>query len=169
MNALLVFLLTLLIGVVAGLRSMTAPAVVAWAAHQHWIDLHASSLRFMGSTAAVATLTILALGELAVDKLPSTPSRTTVAGFVPRVILGALCGTALAVAGSQSGVLGGVLGAVGAIVGTFGGYHARRRLVAAVGRPRLHHRNTRGRDRHRRGTSHRVEVLVVRVRAELAA
>ena len=133
MNALLVFLLTLLIGVVAGLRSMTAPAVVAWAAHQHWIDLHASSLRFMGSTAAVAIFTILALGELAVDKLPSTPSRTTVAGFVPRIILGALCGTALAAAGSQSGVLGGLLGAVGAIVGTFGGYHARRRLVAAVG------------------------------------
>jgi uncharacterized membrane protein len=32
-----VLLLAFLIGVVAGLRSLTAPAVVAWAAHRNWL------------------------------------------------------------------------------------------------------------------------------------
>ncbi len=40
MTHVLVLLLALLIGVVAGLRSLTAPAVVAWAAFLGWIDLH---------------------------------------------------------------------------------------------------------------------------------
>jgi len=37
-----VLLLAFLIGVVAGLRSLTAPAVVAWAAHRNWLNLHTS-------------------------------------------------------------------------------------------------------------------------------
>ena len=36
------------IGVVAGLRSMTAPAVVAWAARLGWISLSGSHLAFNG-------------------------------------------------------------------------------------------------------------------------
>ena len=40
MTHVLVLLLALLIGVVAGLRALTAPAVVAWAAFLGWIDLH---------------------------------------------------------------------------------------------------------------------------------
>jgi uncharacterized membrane protein len=38
------------IGVVAGLRSMTAPAIVAWAANLGWISLSGSHLAFMGSS-----------------------------------------------------------------------------------------------------------------------
>lgn len=37
------------IGVVAGLRSMTAPAAVAWAAHTGRINLAGSSLAFSSS------------------------------------------------------------------------------------------------------------------------
>ena len=107
-------LLAFLIGVVTGLRSMTGPAVVAWAANRHWIDLHDSAVAFMGST----------------DKLPSIPSRTTVMGLVPRIVLGGLCGAAIAAAGLQSSALGAVLGVVGAIAGAFGGYRLRARIVA---------------------------------------
>ena len=71
-----VILLAFLIGVVSGLRSLTAPAAVAWAAHLGWIKLGGRLLAFMGSTAAVAIFTLAALGELVADKLPSTPSRT---------------------------------------------------------------------------------------------
>jgi uncharacterized membrane protein len=125
-----VLLLALLIGVVTGLRSLTGPAIVAWAAHRHWINLHDSAVSFMGSTVAVAIFTLLALGELVADKLPSIPSRTTVAGLIPRIVLGGLCGAAVTVAGLQSSALGGVLGAVGGIIGAFGGYQLRARLVA---------------------------------------
>ena len=65
------------IGFVAGLRSLTAPAAVSWAAHLGWLDLQGSPLAFMGSMAAVAIFSILALAELVADKLPTTPNRTT--------------------------------------------------------------------------------------------
>src|SRR5947209_15714853 len=45
-----VLLLAFLIGVVAGLRSLTAPAAVAWAAHRNWINLHNTALSFMGGS-----------------------------------------------------------------------------------------------------------------------
>ena len=47
MNASQVLFLAFLIGVIAGLRSITAPAVVAWAAHRDWLNLHNTALSFM--------------------------------------------------------------------------------------------------------------------------
>jgi len=69
----LALLLAFSIGVVAGLRSLTAPAVVAWAAHLGWLNLHGSPLAFMGSVWAVAIFTLLALVEFVADQLPTTP------------------------------------------------------------------------------------------------
>jgi uncharacterized membrane protein len=135
MNPSQVMLLAFLIGVIAGLRTMTAPAVVAWAANRHWLSLHNSLLALMGSTAAVAIFTVLALGELVVDKLPSTPSRTEPLGLIGRSVLGALSGAAVAASGAQSMAPGAVLGVAGAIVGAFGGYEIRKRLVRALNVP----------------------------------
>jgi uncharacterized membrane protein len=126
-----VLFLAALIGVISGLRALTAPAVVAWAAHLNWLNVHGSPLAFMGSTAAVVVFTLLALGELVGDKLPSTPSRLKPPGLISRVVLGALSGAAVAAA-AQSLALGGVLGAVGGIAGAFAGYHTRARLVRGL-------------------------------------
>ncbi len=125
MNSTQVMLLAFLIGVVAGLRTMSAPAVVAWAANRHWLNLHNSLLAFMGSTAAVAVFTVLALGELVVDKLPSTANRTRLVGLVGRGISGGLSGAAVAASGAQSIAVGAVLGEV------------RKRLVRALKVPTL--------------------------------
>jgi uncharacterized membrane protein len=127
-----VLFLAFLIGVIAGLRTMTAPAVVAWAANRHWLNLYNSPLAFMGSTAAVAVFTLLALGELVIDKLPSTPNRTRLAGLIGRTVLGGLSGAGVAVAGSQSIVIGAILGLAGATAGAFAGYEIRKRLVRAL-------------------------------------
>jgi uncharacterized membrane protein len=132
-----VLLLALLIGVVSGLRSVTAPAVVAWAAHRNWLNLHNTVLSFMASTAAVAIFTLLALVELVADKLPSTPSRTKPVGLIARIVLGGLSGAAVAVSGAESIVLGAVLGAVGGVAGAFAGYEVRTRLVKALEVPDL--------------------------------
>ena len=43
-----VLVLAILIGIIAGLRSMTAPAVVSWAARLGWIHLNSSWLAFLG-------------------------------------------------------------------------------------------------------------------------
>jgi uncharacterized membrane protein len=120
------------IGVVAGLRSMTAPAVVAWAAHLGWINLSGSPLAFMGSTWAVGIFTLGALGEFVADQLPTTPARTTAVPLGARIVMGLLTGACLGAAGGASLWLGAVVGAVGGIAGAFGGYQARVGLVRAL-------------------------------------
>jgi len=125
-------ILAFLIGVVAGLRSMTAPAAVSWAARLGWLHLENTWLAFLGFTATPYVLTALAIGELINDKLPKTPSRKTPVPFIGRIVTGALCGAALGAA-SQS-IIGGLLaGAVGAVAGTLGGYEFRARVVRAIG------------------------------------
>ena len=90
-----VFLLAIAIGIVAGLRSLLAPAVVAWAAHFDWLNLNGSPLAFMGSRTAVAIFSVLAIGELIADKLPKTPKRTALAPLLARILTGGLCGASL--------------------------------------------------------------------------
>jgi uncharacterized membrane protein len=129
------YLLTLLVGIVAGLRAMTAPAAVSWAARLGRLDVSGSWLAFLGYGWTPWILTLLAAGELVTDQLPSTPSRTVPVQFGARVLMGALCGAAIA-AGSGSMVAGGLLGIAGAVIGTFGGRVLRARLAAALGSDR---------------------------------
>jgi uncharacterized membrane protein len=128
----MVLALVFAIGIIAGLRALTAPAVVCWAAHLGWLNLQNSRLAWMGSTAAVAIFSILALAEIINDKLPATGSRTAPPSLVIRSITGALAGTALAIAASQSVLLGIVLGVVGALAGSFLGYEVRHRIVTGL-------------------------------------
>jgi uncharacterized membrane protein len=128
----LVLLLALLIGIVAGLRSLTAPAVVAWAAVLHWINLNGTWASWLGHPVTVAIITVLAVAELAGDKLPKTPSRTTPASFGARIVLGAFAGAVLGTAWGYTWTALGA-GAIGAVLGTLGGYQARTRLVASHG------------------------------------
>jgi uncharacterized membrane protein len=117
------------IGFVAGLRSLTAPAVVAWAAHIGWLNLHSSRLAFMGSTIALAIFSVLAIGELIADKLPWIPKRTSPAPLLARFVTGGLCGACLCAAAGQSSVIGALVGGIGGIAGAFLGYHGRRWFV----------------------------------------
>ena len=121
-----------LIGVIAGLRSMTAPAAVSWAARAGWLHVENSWLAFFGFAATPYILTVLAIGEVIADKLPNTPSRKAPVGFIGRMITGGLSGAAIGAA--HEGWIGGmVAGVVGAVVGTLGGYELRTRLVRATG------------------------------------
>ena len=131
----LYLLLALLIGVVAGLRAMTAPALVSWAAYLGWLDLGGSWLAFLGSLWTVGVLTLLALVEFVTDQLPTTPSRTVPVQFGARILSGALSGAAVGTAGG-SWVGGLVAGVVGAVLGTLGGRAFRARLAAGFGKDR---------------------------------
>jgi uncharacterized membrane protein len=127
-----IFVLAIGIGIVAGLRSLTAPAVVAWAAHLGWLSLNGSSLGFMGSTAAAIIFSIFAIGELIGDKLPMIPKRTALAPLLARIVTGGLCGASLCAAANQSLLIGALLGGTGAVIGAFAGYDIRRRLVSKL-------------------------------------
>jgi uncharacterized membrane protein len=127
-----IYVLAFLIGMVAGLRSMTAPAVVSWAARLGWLHVENTGLAFLGYAYTPYILSVLAIGELIADKLPKTPSRKAPVPFIGRILTGALCGAALGAA-SQA-LIGGLLaGVVGGAAGTLGGYEFRARLVKAIG------------------------------------
>ena len=130
-------LLAFLIGLFAGLRSLTAPATVAWAVYMGWLKLD-GPLALIGSLPSVLILTLLAVGELVADKLPRTPNRTAPLGLVARLVTGAVTGACITAAAGQGIFPGGLLGALGGLVGCFGGYHARKRLVQALGVPDIY-------------------------------
>ena len=127
-----VFAFALGIGFTAGLRSLTPPAVVAWAAYLGWLNLSNSPLAFMGSIIAVAIFSLLAVVELIVDLLPSTPKRTAPVPLIARIVMGGLCGACVCAAGNQSLIIGAIVGAVGGLIGAFAGYEIRKRLVSAL-------------------------------------
>jgi uncharacterized membrane protein len=112
------YVFAFLIGVIAGLRSLTAPAAVSWAARLGWLHLENTWLAFLGFAATPYILSVLAIGELISDKLPKTPSRKSPPGFIARIVTGAI---------------GLAAGVAGAIVGTLGGYEFRVRVVKATG------------------------------------
>jgi uncharacterized membrane protein len=131
------FVLTLavLIGIVAGLRTMTAPAAVSWAAPLGWLDLVSTPLAFLGYAFTPWILTAMALGELVVDQLPTTPSRKMPGPFGARIVSGGLSGGAI---GAASGALvaGLLAGIAGAVIGTLGGHAFRARLAKEFGSDR---------------------------------
>lgn len=130
----MVFLLAaVLIGVMAGLRTMTAPAALSWADRLGNLPLDDTPLAFLGGRLAPWLLTLFALAELILDKLPGAPSRTVPWQFAARLVSGGFCGLALGLADGQpaAGLLAGMGGAV---VGTLGGAAARAWLAAGFGR-----------------------------------
>jgi len=131
----MLLVLALLIGIVAGLRAMTAPAVVSWAGYAGRLSLAGTPLAFMGSWWVPWLFTVLALGELVTDQLPSTPSRKVPVQFGARVITGALAGLTIAATGASLAA-GAVAGAVGAVIGTLGGAALRARLAGFFGEDR---------------------------------
>jgi len=64
------YVLALLIGIIAGLQTMTAPAAVSWAAHLGWLPLDNTPLTFLGFAVTPYIITVLAIGELISDQLP---------------------------------------------------------------------------------------------------
>jgi uncharacterized membrane protein len=128
-------LLSLFIGVVAGLRALSAPAAISWAARLGWLNLSQTAVAFLGYAFTPWILTVLALGELVSDKLPATPSRTVPVQFGTRILTGGLSGAAI---GGAAGalVLGSIAGMIGAVIGTLGGRAFRARLAAAFGNDR---------------------------------
>ena len=124
-------LFAFLIGLFAGLRSLTPPAAVAWAVHLRWFTL-GRRLSLIGSLPAVIILSLLAIAEVMIDKLPNTPNRTAALGLIGRIVTGGFTGTCVSLGGGKSALAGAGLGVIGGIAGCFGGYQARARLTKSL-------------------------------------
>lgn len=109
----------LLLGIVAGLRALTAPAVL-------WLVRHPSIAAYV--------LGVGALLELGGDLSPKTPARTRAMGLIARIVSGGFCGWAVTGPVGASAAAGIVLGVVGALIGAYGGLAVRVRAVDLIGR-----------------------------------
>jgi uncharacterized membrane protein len=117
------------IGFVAGLRSMTAPALVSWAAYLGWLDLSTGPFYFLSFQPVIILLTLWALFELVLDKTDKLGSRTGPLGLIFRIVTGSLSGAAVYSGAGGALTLGAIIGLAGAMIGTFGGYYSRRAIV----------------------------------------
>ena len=131
----MLYLLALLIGIIAGLRAMTAPAAISFAAYCGFLGLSGTWLAFLGFRWTPWIFLVLAIGELVTDQLPSTPSRKVPVQFGTRILMGAATGGAIGVAAGALWI-GAVIGAIGAIIGTLGGAAARGKMAVAFGKDR---------------------------------
>jgi uncharacterized membrane protein len=131
------FLLTFLLGCVDGLRSLTAPALVCWAAHLGWLHLAGTRLAFINHRSTLIIFTLLAIVELILDKLPNTPARTAPLGLIARICFGGASGLGLATSAGTSLSFSVLLASTGALVGAFVGYRSRRLIVTEAHVPDL--------------------------------
>jgi uncharacterized membrane protein len=130
-----VIILALLIGIIAGLRTMMAPVVIAWAVAFGKMSLEHTWLAFMGWRFTGWIFLLLVIGELVTDQLPSTPSRKVPVQFGARLLSGGASGAAIGYS-LGSPFLGLALGIGGAVIGTLGGAAVRARLSATFGSDR---------------------------------
>jgi uncharacterized membrane protein len=125
--------MVLLLGLVTGMRSMTALTVVCWAAWlgdlpEHGWAVWISYLVFAIVFSACAT------GEYVADTLPKTPNRTDHGPALARIVIGALVGSLAATAIHEPLAGGIIFGAFGALIGTWGSFWVRSSLTRLAGR-----------------------------------
>jgi uncharacterized membrane protein len=136
-EAVVAHVVTPLLGVSTGIRSVAPLAVVSWFASTGKLPVTGTWAAWIRHPAAVAALTAAATAELVADKLPSTPARTTPGPLFGRLALGATVGAILATAFRRKLAGGIAMGAVGALAGSYGGYYLRRGLTKGTGWPDL--------------------------------
>ncbi len=121
------YLKTACLGVIAGMRSMGAPALVSdHLARTQSPAPEQSSLRWLGTAKAANVTKFLAVGEIVGDKLPFTPARIAPGPLFGRVMSGGLSGAVLCSAEGKRAGLGAVIGVAAAAAGAYGFYHLRR-------------------------------------------
>jgi uncharacterized membrane protein len=116
------------IGAVAGLRSMTGPAIVSQAAGFNVIDVSGSPFFWLSSGRVGQISALLAAGELIADKLPFMPPRTDTPSLAIRFIAGAVCGAAVvSKRRRQDRIAGALIGGAAAVAASYIGFQYRKR------------------------------------------
>jgi len=121
------------LGVLAGMRSMAAPAVASHLlSRRNSGHLAKSSLDFMQSEQTVVVLKILGVGELIADKLPFTPDRIRPLGVAARCLAGFLAGASICKASGKNSLAGALIGSAAAFGSSFGSYYLRKKATASL-------------------------------------
>ena len=119
------------LGAIAGLRSMSAPALTSHILSHHYKSkgLAHSPLKFMQSNKTAMAFKLLAVSEFVGDKLPNTPNRIALPGLAGRFLSGALAGASVYKASGGKSYIGAMLGGSSAMLSTFGSFYLRKATV----------------------------------------
>jgi uncharacterized membrane protein len=120
----------LTLGAVSGMRSMMAPAVIAWSARRSGVDLESTPFSAFKGPGIGKTAVALAFGELVADKTPYVGDRTDSAALVARAVSGGAAGAAVFKARKHSMLVGALVGAVAAVGAAYGTYYLRKKAGA---------------------------------------
>ena len=124
------------LGAVAGIRSMTPPALLSRAASRGGVrGIEATPFGFLASPRVATLLTVLAVGEISADKLPFSPDRVSLPGLAGRLATGALVGAALFAANGRKGTSGGAVGAVSSLATSYLSFYLRTGIQQRFGLP----------------------------------
>ena len=124
------------LGAVAGIRSMTPPALLSRAASRGEIrGLEETPFGFLTSPRVANLFTVLAVGEISADKLPFSPDRVSLPGLAGRLATGALVGAALFAANGRKGTSGGAVGAVSSLATSYLSFYLRTGIQQRFGLP----------------------------------
>ncbi|MBK0379416.1 DUF4126 family protein [Mucilaginibacter segetis] len=120
---------TILLGSMAGMRTMYAPAVISHILSRHPDkNIQDSDLSFLQSITTSKILKVLALGELIGDKLPQTPARIKPISVTARLLSGLLVGSSIYKSKGKNKLGGASIAAVAALVSTFSIYFLRKAI-----------------------------------------
>jgi uncharacterized membrane protein len=123
------------LGVMAGMRSLSAPWLMALRANREPAALRGTWLGWLGYRPVLWVLSLMEIGELIADKTLALPNRIAPRPLSGRAQLGAFTGAAAFTEEDRPAILGAALGAGGAIASSFLFYYLRRAAVRKTGLP----------------------------------
>jgi uncharacterized membrane protein len=129
MRNLEVFAGAALLGALAGVRSMAAPAAVAQLSRKGALAGLPGPLAFVAGSRFLTAASVLAVSELVADKLPFTPNRTAAGPLLGRALIGGASGAVICSAKRRSVLAGALIGATAAVGAAYGAYELRRQTV----------------------------------------
>ncbi len=123
-----------LLGAVAGVRSMTAPALLSRAASRGDVaGIEDTPFATLASPKVTRALVLLAAGEAVGDKFPNAPDRISLPGLIGRVGSGALVGAALFASEGRKGGAGAAVGVLCAVLAAYTSYYLRVGAIEGLG------------------------------------
>ncbi len=123
-------------GAITGLRSTAGPAALSRSVADGRVEgLEGTPFAILGSPRVSTVLRLMEIGEMVVDKLPVTPSRTLPPPLLGRMASGALVGAALFASENRRSLVGGALGAAAALAAAYAGERLRLQAAEKLGMP----------------------------------
>jgi uncharacterized membrane protein len=115
---------------------MSAPAALSRALSDGRVGgLEETPLAILASSGVSRGLRLLEIGEMFVDKLPITPSRTSPLPLLGRMASGGIVGAALFASENRRVAVGGTLGAATAVAAAYAGERLRLQAAQKLGLP----------------------------------